>query len=687
MPTQLSTTRATDEPSSRVVTPRNDVLIANGIEKVQRDDGVGSALENAGIPLAVNGSFNGNWGTAGSITGTYYYAFRYIDDEGIPGDLSELQSDAASSNSTISYTNIPVSSDARVAGRQIWRSTAGQSTELYLDAQLNDNSTTSTSSTKTDAQLADVSNPRLRINAPDGRVNALRFGVPPDWMGHVCYHANATIWTGSTPYEVGHAEVTNGSPTVTIIGGTVTAAMDGRKFVARGSTTEYDIDSVNTGANTLTLSANYGGSTDKFASYMIHKGKEHWRRLYPSYPGEPESVYLGDGVDIDSDYSAEQRIIAAYSFNSFVYVATPTRTHRWVFANDPRAGEFYPTEERGLLNKRAYCYVENSVACMDREGFYLFNGGVVNPISNVISDWLRENVFWGNARWFHASSLPSEETVKFFVCLDGSRFPRHSVCFNYRTLRWWWEEYPWPIASSASVPIAVRKEILYGGPQEMILTGGKYFDAADQQRDLSSRFGVIASTSMSVTIEDANWLEEADVALGPIHIVSGRGKGQQRQVLGANASTGLIKIDRPWLILPDTTSKIAIGGVGYQLTTKSFESLPQCEAAGLELTVTPTEHDASLDLQFFYNHRDTPEVADRDFQDANYAVTKDDSRVECNIDREQDTGEWDGNIQYPLDAGHDRRGPAKMRYVQIDVQGVQSRDQIEMHGLDINGVE
>jgi hypothetical protein len=688
MPTSLSTTRSVDEPSTRVVTARNDVLIANGIETAKRDDGIGSALENAGIPLAVNGSFTGSWGTAGSITGVYYYAFRYIDDEGIPGSLSELQTDTAASESTISYSNIPISSDSRVAGRQIFRSTAGQDTELYLDVQLNDNSTTSTSSTKSDATLTAVTNPRLRINAPDGLVNARRFGVPPDHMGHVCYHSNHTIWTGSTPYSKGHASVTNGSPTVTIVGGTVTSVMDGRKFVVRGDTAEYTIDSVDTGANTLTLSTNYAGSTDPFASYMVFKGKEEWRRLYPSYPGEPESVYSEDAVDIDSDYSAERRIIAAYSFNSFVYVATPTRTYRWVFANDPRVGDFYPTEERGLLNKRCYCYVENQVACMDREGIYLFNGGVANPISNVISDWLRKNIFWHNARWFHASSLPSEETVKFFVCLDGSRYPRHSVCFNYRTLRWWWEEYPWPIASSASVPVAVRKEILYGGPQEMILLGGKYTDLPDQQRDLTARYSVSAATQMSVTLSSPDWLDEADVALGPIAIVSGRGKGQQRQVLGANTSSGVVKIDRPWSVQPDTTSKAVLGAVPYLMATKVFEVLPDSMAPGFELTVTPTDHDASLDIKWYLNYRETAtDQSQRTFEDGAYKVTKGRPEVEVNIDRDQATGEWDGNIQFPIEAGHDSRGPARMRYVQIEAEGYQARNQIVLHGLDINGVE
>lgn len=688
MPTSLSTTRSVDEPSSRVLTARNDVLIANGLETVKRDDGVATALETAGIELAVNGSFTGSWGTAGSTSGTYYYAFRFIDDEGNPGDLSVVQSAVASSHSTISYSNIPLGTDSRVAGRQIFRSTAGQDEELYLDVQINDNSTTSTSSTKTDATLTAASNTRLRILAPDGTINARRFGIPPDHMGHMAYHSNRVIASGSVPYDKGHAEVTNGSPTVTLIGGTVTAVMDGRKFIVRGDTTEYTIDSVNTGANTLTLTANYAGSTDKFASYTVFKGKEEWRRLRFTYPGEPESWYTNDAVDIDGDYSAERRIIAHYSFNSFVYVATATRTYRWVFANDPAVGDFYPTEERGLLNKRCYCYVENQVACLDREGIYLFNGGTANPISNVISDWLRKNVFWHNARWFHANALPSEETIKFFVCLDGSRYPRHSVCFNYRTLRWWWEEYPWPIASSVSVPVAVRKEILYGGPQEMILLGGKYADLPDQQRDLTARYSVSAATQLSVTLSSPDWLDEADVALGPIAIVSGRGKGQQRQVLGANTSTGVVKIDRPWTVQPDTTSKAVLGSVPYLMATKVFEVLPDSMAPGFELTVTPTDNDASLDIKSYLNYRTVAtDMSQRTFEDGAYKVTKDRPEVEVNIDRDQATGEWDGNIQFPLEAGHDARGPTKMRYVQIEVEGYQARDQIVLHGLDINGVE
>jgi hypothetical protein len=685
MTTQIADSRNTFLPNQRCLTPDGQVLIVNGIDAAKIHKGQDTTLYNAGMPLAVNSTFAGTWGTAGAITGTYYYAFRYIDADGIPGDLSVLQSAVAATHSTISYANVPVSSDARVAGRQIFRSLAGENTVLYLDATISDNSTTSTTSTKSDATLATQT--ELHILAPDGSIFARRFGVPVSWMRNVVYHNNRTFWFVAAKYTEGHAAITNGSATVTIVGGTVTDAMDGRQFVIPGHATSYTIDSVSTGSNTLTLATTFTGTTNLFSLYSVQPAKDEFRRVRWSYPGEPESCYDNDSADLESDQSAGEELIGGFSFNSFMWLLTPNAAYRWSFADNPVAGQIYHTEDRGMLNPRSYCRFENTLAIMDRAGIYLFNGGNANPISNVISDWLRDNVVWDRQEWFHASAYPAEETVKFFVCLDGSRYPRHSVCFNYRTLRWWWEEYPWEIASSATVPIAGKREIIYGGECDRTTMHGRFADIPTDDRDLSARYAVASATPMSCTVT-ADWAAESYLIGSAIAVVAGKGKGQIRRIYKANATSGRIEIDRPWTTSLDTTSYVALGAVHWMLQTKVFETLADTQQkAAVGVYVDPTDNAASFDVKLYYNHRQTAVLSERSYDSQRgLKVFKDRADIECQIARTQDNKEFDGWHDFPIEAGFESGRHAKARYQQFGVEGFQSRDRIVVHGIDVTGV-
>lgn len=85
----------------------------------------------------------------------------------------------------IDYTGIPVSPEARVTKRQIFRNTAGQTDVYYLDGTLSDNTTTVLTSTNTDTQLALLT--ELPIFFPDGTASASRHGVPPTGAIDVAY--------------------------------------------------------------------------------------------------------------------------------------------------------------------------------------------------------------------------------------------------------------------------------------------------------------------------------------------------------------------------------------------------------------------------------------------------------------------------------------------------------------------
>ena len=82
------------------------------------------------------------------------------------------------------------------------------------------------------------------------------------------YREVGTLQTLAT-YATGTVTVTNSSKSVTSSGATFTAAMAGRKFRVGTERAWYDIASVDTVLNTLTLSQNYQGSGQTAVAYTI----------------------------------------------------------------------------------------------------------------------------------------------------------------------------------------------------------------------------------------------------------------------------------------------------------------------------------------------------------------------------------------------------------------------------------
>lgn len=77
----------------------------------------------------------------------------------------------------------------------------------------------------------------------------------------------------ASEYSTGTVSVTNGSPTVTLATGTVTTDWENTRQFALFSNTGYapfyDIVSVNTTANTMTLDRNYAGTTTTTGTYLV----------------------------------------------------------------------------------------------------------------------------------------------------------------------------------------------------------------------------------------------------------------------------------------------------------------------------------------------------------------------------------------------------------------------------------
>lgn len=193
------------------------LYMVNGVDLPRRWDGITEEAEFAGIaaPTASEmAAFAAAGAGAGSLNGDYKVFVRYLDDAGIPSNFSALPgtSLALVNDGSISYTGIPVTTPLhpgappyplepadRVAKREIWRNTHGQEVTWYLDVTIEDNETTTASSTKTDEQLR--AGDALRMYASDGGPSAYRFVPPPEHMAVVVNYKDRFYFGASTDLD------------------------------------------------------------------------------------------------------------------------------------------------------------------------------------------------------------------------------------------------------------------------------------------------------------------------------------------------------------------------------------------------------------------------------------------------------------------------------------------------------
>ena len=199
MPQSLATGRSPYFPPSFVRSNMGDMFISNGIDEILRWNGTTSAAQSAGITAPSTAATVASSGS-GSITGTYYAYVRFGDADGNFSSLSPISTvHSPASKAQIDYSSVPVSSETRVTLRQIFRNTNGQTDVYYLDATISDNSTTTATSTKTDAQL--LTSTALPILNADGTINANRFTPPPDHKAYIANLHDRFWYAGDVTYN------------------------------------------------------------------------------------------------------------------------------------------------------------------------------------------------------------------------------------------------------------------------------------------------------------------------------------------------------------------------------------------------------------------------------------------------------------------------------------------------------
>lgn len=669
--------------------PDGTVHMASGLGPVLKWDGVAGQTDTSGVTAPATALTIAGSGT-GSITGTYTAYQRFLDKDGRPSSLSPISNTLVlTSRGQIDYSSVPLPTQAKVTRRQILRNTAGQTLTYYVDVDSTDLTVTTFTSTRTDATLAVQT--AVPIFDSEGASLASRYGVARDDKPIIIAYLDRLFLAGEIAYSEGHVEVTYGSTSVTGIGTNWPSVLANRYFYAVGHDEAYLISSVNIDTQVLTLSTAYRGSTDRFGVYTIRPAAAERRNLYHSQAGSYEAWSPTDGLTLEETGDEITGLMVA---DSFLFILCRRHIYRLTYHLGPQTdGGIFLSAHRGCVNHRCWVYLDGYAFMLDEHGIYKFRGsGDAEQLSGPVQDlWWNDastatandlRINWSAQKWFHASHSRDEATIRWFVALSGSRLPRHAICFNYVTESWWVEEYPFPIGASCILESDSPKP-LYAGPARRVFAPQGTLDGPDPKAGTTR--GTVTSATILALTDTAAVFPTSGVVGSPVAIIDGRGKGQLNLVTAQSGTE--LTVQRPWRILPDTTSVYQVGAIPWQWRGHWMRWLNEegNQTRRAEILFKPLANAHKLDMRFYENHAETPTNFGTDWpvtsaEGDGVTTAKDDPDAE--IDLNQSTG----YAQVRLD-GRRERHVRKSDVVSVELKGHSGRDPIAVYEMIVEGAE
>jgi hypothetical protein len=259
--------------------------------------------------------------------------------------------------------------------------------------------------------------------------------------------------------------------------------------------------------------------------------------------------------------------------------------------------------------------------------------------------------------------------------------PRHALCFNYRLERWWIEEYPFPLGAACSGSLSGEPRVYLGGIHKKVFLQWEGTTDVVDTTSGTVRGTVTSSTILSLTDSQAAFPENGTVVNSPVVIVDGTGKGQVRRVVEVDGQ--ILKINRPWMEKPDTTSVYQLGGIkwNYRTTWMRFAPNETSEQRQVEVIFSPTGDPATMDFRIRYDFSDDP-VEQGTFRSDEAGWLSRDEETDILIDLERE----DGIVTIPMPGGKDRGLPGR-RFVQPELGGCPNQDPVSLFQVAVDGIQ
>ncbi len=541
------------------------------------------------------------------ILGTYRVYQRFIDSRGEASALSPISDESIVVGATsLTYSNLGSVTDPRVKRRQILRNTDGQFETFYVDVDTEDLTSATLTSIKTDSQLS--AGTAFPLLDGQGRDLTTRDTAPASTFAFIAHHLDRLFGAGITPYEEGSIILQAGSKTVSGVGTDWPTTLAGRQLWTPNGDKAYEIASVDQTNQTLTLAEAYAGPTEPYASYAIRPFRAYARLVQFSAAGRPEGWSPLNAVGLPED---NDRVTALVPRTSFLYIFEERHCYRLTFGENPLTdGALFLNMNRGCVNHRCWIESDQEIYAMDEQGIYLVSNREVQQISDPIQDLFLPGqgpwrINWQASRWFHASSDPGRQILRWFVALAGQDFPRHALCWSETLQRWWIEEYPLPITSSETMIIDDRPHVLLGGLGKIYTLEPGTLELADPGA------GTVTGT---ITARGRLWIEDSQASFSPllvgttICLLTGRGVRQWRRIDAVSGTR--LYLDRPWRIRPSVRDGYQLGAIRWSYRTGLFWWVPSDVESPRRLEVRFTPTPGQFLLQCYQDRSVSPVVWD-----------------------------------------------------------------------------
>ena len=588
--------------------------------------------------------------------------------------------------STITYTNVPVPTDPKVVRRQILRNTDGEASVYYVDIDTTNLTSTTFTSTQTDTFLeAGIA---VSILDSTGLPLANLNYTAPSHKTSLASHLSRMFMAGQYNEQRGACIVTINSFTVVGVGTDWVATLAGRAFYVVGGTNTYQVSSVDTVNQIITLTTAYTEASDNFALYSIAPQPAEFRLVYYTPAGLPESWPPFYALSIQED---NDEITGLMARGSFLYIMEKRHIYKFTFQDDPAVdGAIFLSCNRGCINNRSWVLVDNDAYMLDEYGIHNFSSdGTTKPVSEQIGEIFRPGslykygINWSASRYFHAVVYRPQETIRWFVALEGDYLPHHALAYNYRLQRWWIERYPFAVGGGCAGDINnIPYTFLSGESTKTYAMWNGTTDIA--QADSGTVRGTVTSAGINWIVDStANFAVSGigSVINAPFVITDGTGKAQYRKVVAATA-TKLI-LDMPFLQTVDITSVYQVGGVVWNW-----------KSTWMRLSTAETMADRNL--EFLFETADAPCTMDvrtrSDFGNPDVqklSITSKQGggvRTDLNLpDKVVDLTKPTGVVVIHIPS-HREMFTDGRRYFQVETAGVTNQDVVALYELVLAGM-
>lgn len=605
-------------------------------------------------------------------------------DNSAPNGTYTGEGDFTTGVDQITYSGLETPTDPKIARRQILRNKDGNAEVFYIDIDTSNLSATSLSSDKTSLDLSDP----VALFDDTGVDNAVAIYTPaPDFKAVIANYKGRMFAMVDEDATEGCVSVTNGSTAVTGIGTQFLAGHSGRYLDVPGAPQKVAILSVQS-TTALTLAGPYGGSTDPYANYTIRTDDNESRSMYWSGPNLPEA-WPDDATRTLQEDPGSGRMTGLLPMGGWLFPTAENRIYRFNFSSDPATDSSVPVAvQRGLANNRLAATIDGAAFLLDSLGIHVFTGGDTDPrIGDAVNDAFKNNptgdvrINWSRKRYFHCVTDPSDAVIRWFVCLDGNRYPHDALCLDYRSGRWWIENYPFPVASSCMGYINGRSQVFLGSRLGRVLAIDRgLLDGLDPAGGTTR--GTATSGGPSSISDTSATFPTTNIVGFPISLVDGRGKGQQRVIWKVVGTT--IYTRTPWRIQPDSTTVYQLGGIQFRYKTPWFEFTESSDeivrAFGVQLT--PTATTASLDVQLYKDFSETAENQSNTQRQAEYNGIGTDAGLP---DFELQTTKPNPYFYHRFD-GFKAWGSDGPRHLSLGITGTAAADRLILRTIRIDGV-